>query len=283
MKEQHVPPILQEIAEDNVPKTVDVWPAIHARIMETGTAEHSRQTGLRIGTGRILIGVCVVIFLLAMGLPIAVLAAQGKIGFFGVTLVHDKPGTSPGITLSLPTPTPAPSNVRKGDVYCPDCRTSPVPVQLLSVTEAQTFVPFLIRVPTWLPDTFMPVRASIPRTASNKTDGPASVNMGFEHRPDVHGWISLDEIQGEQTGPYGIEARQAQQVKVNGHSAVFARGKWQTDPKTGHLPANQPSQWDDMANAGILAWAVDGITYVLRFEGVDLTRETMIRIAESIH
>lgn len=260
---------LQEIAGDHVPATLDLWPRVAARL-----EGRQRPPASLLGSRRVRLAVCAVICALIVGVPIA---AQGTGGFFGVTLIDRRTGTAQNAPLAFPTPTPA---MPRPSVYCPDCTTSPVSVQPLTVAEAQQRVPFPIRMPAWLPAGFG--NAVVYRAVAGSAAGPATVTIGFSPVTDGRGTISLDEIQGTQRELYGIDSAQAQAATVNGHPAIYAHGTWQKDPATGHIPTDRPSQWDAAADAGILAWAADGVTYVLRCEGTGLDREMMIRIAESI-
>jgi hypothetical protein len=77
---------------------------------------------------------------------------------------------------------------------------------------------------------------------------------------------------GSAAGGYAVPAAAVQQVRVGGQPAVYARGSW-----------DKSGNWNGDANAELLSWEKDGLAYVLSASGLDLSREDMIRIAESLH
>ena len=53
--------------------------------------------------------------------------------------------------------------------------------------------------------------------------------------------------------------------------AAYAKGGWRS-----------PGAWDETIDLQYLSWEADGMSYVLHDNGVGLSRETLIRIAESL-
>jgi hypothetical protein len=58
---------------------------------------------------------------------------------------------------------------------------------------------------------------------------------------------------------------------VHGRPAIYARGG-----------NGDRGGWDATVDAGLLSWHDDGFTYVLQFSGLGLSRDELIRIAESV-
>jgi hypothetical protein len=76
---------------------------------------------------------------------------------------------------------------------------------------------------------------------------------------------------GAQVGGYVLPSSAAQDVRVNGHTAVYAQGSW-----------DEFQRWNRRADAALLSWDENAFTYVLSFSGLGLSRDDVIRIAESL-
>ena len=70
-------------------------------------------------------------------------------------------------------------------------------------------------------------------------------------------------------GGFLIDASKVENVSVNGVGAVFAKGSW-----------NAQHEWQDDAKSAYLSSQQDGVQYAMN--AVNLTKEEMLRIAESI-
>jgi hypothetical protein len=76
---------------------------------------------------------------------------------------------------------------------------------------------------------------------------------------------------GARVGGYVLPSSAAQNVRVNGHAAVYAHGSW-----------DEFRRWNGTADAALLSWEENGFTYVLSFSGLGLSRDDVIRIAASL-
>lgn len=194
---------------------------------------------------------------------VGVVAAQGQSGDrrqqAGVILVDPT-------ALAAPTPIAAASQPRPVPVG------QPQPLARIPLAEAQLRVPFPIRLPTALPAGLV-LRGVIvaPGPSANGVPGLAQVDVGYgaADRPDAG--LHILETLGTAQGGYAVDATQAQQLIVDGHPAVYAPGAWR-----------KGGGWDAGADSAILSWQADGMTYVLQYAGLGLTREDLARIAASV-
>jgi len=147
-------------------------------------------------------------------------------------------------------------------------------VQLLAripLAEAQPRVPFPIRLPTALPAGLVLRGVVVAPAPPDGASAPPQVDVGYgaADRPDAG--LHIQETLGTAQGGYAVDATQAQQLIVDGHPAVYAPGAWRKE-----------GDWDTGADSAILSWRADGMTYVLQYAGLGLTREDLARIAASV-
>jgi hypothetical protein len=166
----------------------------------------------------------------------------------------------------------------------------------LSVEELRRRAPFPICVPTWLPDglqvvggnvlgTDQVVRISFDpgRTGGNSGVEGASGNGSDQPRPSAivrfaraHNSAAgggIHQMPGAERGRYTVPLDQAKNVQVHGRPAVFAAGAWEM--------TENGTRWNPGLAAGLLSWSGDGVANALTFSGLSLSREEVIRIAES--
>jgi hypothetical protein len=164
---------------------------------------------------------------------------------------------------TAPTPVPAEGNI-------PNQAPAQLTPQKLSLAEAQQQVPFPIRLPTWLPNslTFAGITVgtggfgcSTPEECATAKP-PVWVSAGYHHSDDDAAYLAIEatEITSTSGGGYVVSASEAENVVVNGQSAVYIRGTYRS----------------------MLSWKQDSLTYVVITENLNLSREDMIRIAESL-
>lgn len=193
---------------------------------------------------------------------VGVVAAQGHTGDrrqqAGVILVDPT-------AMAVPMPTAAAS------------QPHPVPVgqpQLLArlpLAEAQPRVPFPIRLPAQLPPGLVLRGVVVAPAPPDGATAPSQVDVGYgaADRPDAG--LHIQETLGAARGGYAVDATQAQQIVIDGQPAVYAPGAWR-----------KGGGWDAGADSAILSWQADGITYVLQYAGLGLTRDDLIGIAASV-
>ncbi len=204
-------------------------------------------------------GAAVVLALALVG----VVAAQGHTGDrrqqAGIVLVDPTAMAAPRPTAAAAQPHPVPVG-------------QPQPLARIPVAEAQQRVPFPIRLPAQLPAGLI-LRGVIvaPGPSADGVPGPPQVDVGYgaADRPDAG--LHIQETLGTVQGGYVVDATKAQQIVIAGHPAVYAPGAWQ-----------KGGDWDAGADSAILSWQADGMTYVLQYAGLGLTREGLASIATSV-
>ena len=68
-----------------------------------------------------------------------------------------------------------------------------------------------------------------------------------------------------------MPADRAEPAVVGQRPATYVRGAWRHD-----------DTWDAALDSAILSWEAEGITYVIQFSGLGLSRNDLVRIAESL-
>jgi hypothetical protein len=175
----------------------------------------------------------------------------GAVQRFGTVLID------PGQLFRKET-APPPNNLRAPVASSPRLMTPS-----LSLAEAQRLVDFAIRTPSWLPP------GVVFRGALVGPDGSVVVSYRAANDPSKGLFIQMQR--GAQVGGYVLPSSAAQDVRVNGHTAVYAQGSW-----------DEFQRWNGRADAALLSWDENAFTYVLSFSGLGLSRDDVIRIAESL-
>ncbi len=255
MRDQFVRQLLEETASEAVPESMNLWPALSSRI-EAAHARRNRRWPSR--RRLVLVGLAVVVLALSLVAATPAGAAVGRaflpsgmLQRFGMVLV--RPTLVPSHTPAAGRPQAEPKA---------DAPSGPL-TPSLTLEEAQQQVSFLIRTPAWLPGDV------VYRGALVAPDGTVVVSYRGVDDPSKGMFIQMQ--QGAAAGGYAVPSSAAQQVRVGGHAAVYARGSW-----------DRSGNWNRKADAGLLSWQQDGMTYVLSSSGLGLSRNDMIRIAESL-
>jgi hypothetical protein len=175
----------------------------------------------------------------------------GAVQRFGTVLIH------PGQLFRNETAAP-PNNLRAPVASSPRLMTPS-----LSMAEAQRLVDFPIRTPSWLPS------GVVFRGTLVGPDG--SVVVSYRAANDPSKGLGIQMQRGARVGGYVLPSSAAQNVRVNGHAAVYAHGSW-----------DEFRRWNGTADAALLSWEENGFTYVLSFSGLGLSRDDVIRIAASL-
>lgn len=124
-------------------------------------------------------------------------------------------------------------------------------------------IPFDILQPAWFPDGLI-----LPYTSPDVTDLPRSI--GIVHSSPDGGTIRFETIQGLQENDSAYPETAIQQVTVNGQPGVCVKGAW-----------NTVGQWQPDADAGLLAWNASNLSYQIRYTGLTLSCEDLLRMAGS--
>lgn len=272
MSEERLSHRLREIAEQEVPGDLDLWRAIRAEIGEVPSPQPRRSVLTRFAprswTFRswtpVLATLSLTILVVVFGL-LSVPSAQGRIDGmlrrFGLTLV-----SSTSVMPSAP---------QWRDQIDEQLLANGVLISMPSIEEAQRRVPFPIYLPRSLPDDLTMIDIYI---ITSPPSGPrrSISTVGVTYRDNVGRTVFIRETLGVSEGS-GVPESEVQDARVNGRSALYAQGGWQPDGDAG------PSlHWDGTMDRKLLSWESGGITYMVDAYGLDLSREDMIRIAESI-
>lgn len=269
MKEQHITPILHELAEQEVPGNLDLWPAIRTQVESGRRMQRRPAAKLRL---KVAIGLAV-LALASIGLLASVPSTQAAIVHmlqrFGLVLIDPsamRPATSAKVE---PTVQPAPP---------------------LTLAEAQLQAPFSIRIPTWLPEGLALVgayvnidngltagRAGKPladvtviyhRTSEPQATTPGEMLLIITSRPNPAGFV--------------VPNSRGQEAVIHGQTGIYTHGGWRDDGQGDPGTALGNLRWDDALDEARLSWGEDGLTYTLQAVGLGLSREDMVRIAESL-
>lgn len=264
--ERHIAAALAEQAERGVPATAGVRAAFEERLAARDRQAIRAARGRFAGLRRAFIvagGLVLALVLLAAVPPVRAALNAGRELRFGLVLLDPQappPTAAPAPTVALSAASGGPLAVPKpctpGAVVVP-CRRDKV-----SIAEAQRQAAFPLRLPTWLPDGLQAADAFV------SPSGGVSI---FLRRSGSMSAVQFEQVQAPAGGGYGVAASRVEQVRVAGRPAAYAKGGWRG-----------PGVWDETIDLQYLSWEADGMSYVLHDNGVDLSREELIRIAESV-
>lgn len=159
-------------------------------------------------------------------------------------LSHPPPSPPPGVARPQPGP---------GRMMTPD----------LTLEEAQQQAPHHIPVPAWLPPGVV-FRGALVSPAQD-------VVVSYRSADDLMKGMGLQIKPGSPGGGYAFPASAAEDTQVDGQPAVYVHGTWHPN-----------QQWDATADAGTLSWQQRGFTYLLFSSGLGLSRDDLVRIAQSL-
>ncbi len=270
MKEQRITPILHELAEQEIPADLDLWPAIRTQV-ESGRRMQRRP----VAKLRLKVAVSLAVLALAsIGLLASIPSAQAAIvrtlQRFGLVLIDPsamRPATSVKVEPTRQPPQP------------------------LTLAEAQLRAPFPIRVPTWLPEglTFAGAEVNVDTVSTPGPDGepPAEVSLVYHRASQSQISASTEMLQllilfGPNPAGFVVPNSRGQEAVINGQAGVYAHGGWRDDGQGDPQTALGDLRWDDALDEAWLSWGEDGLTYTLQAVGLGLGREDMVRIAESL-
>ncbi|HVX31336.1 MAG TPA: hypothetical protein VHA53_12725 [Nitrolancea sp.] len=243
--------LLDEIASATVPATVDLWPAIARRV--NAGQPRSKTAFARARVWRLGVAVAAVLLSVVVITPVRQSIAD-TIQHFGIVETS---------RTRLPQETRAPGFAATAVA---------VELPLLSLEEAQQQVNYPIPIPTWIPP------GTHLRGAFVSGDGSVSLSYvpnGWTGQSSQGGFgIGIRQGASAGLGGYEIPSSAIQHVTVNGSPAIYAHGAWDAPPN---------SIWHDDADAAMLSWSADGFVYTLSQGELGLSRDDLIRIAESVH
>ncbi|CCF82703.1 hypothetical protein [Nitrolancea hollandica] len=272
MSDEQLAHHLREIAEQEVPGDLDLWRAIRAEISEVPSPRPRRSVLARFvprfemirSRTPVLAALSLTVLAVVFGL-MSVPSAHGRIDGmlrrFGLALV-----SSTSVVPSAP---------QWRDQIDEQLLANGVLISMPSIEEAQRRVPFPIYLPSSLPDGLAMTDIYI---LTSPPSGPrrSISTAGITYRDGDGRTVFIRETLGASEGS-GVPESEVQDARVNGRAALYAQGGWKSEGNAG--PA---LQWDGTMDRKLLSWENGGITYVVDAYGLDLSREDMLRIAESI-
>jgi hypothetical protein len=151
--------------------------------------------------------------------------------------------------------------------YPGDGETSLAPEEILSLSAAQTVLPFSFHLPTWAPEGFMRSEmVKITRFSAQYT--PVSITW---QEKQTEGQISRIELLVGQAGmKFAIGPDSIETVYIHEQPAALVRGAWNADTQ----------QWDKDGSGVTLMWAKNEVTYQLSAHRI--STQDLTRMAESI-
>ena len=254
MREEALGHKLREIAREEVPAGADLWPAIVVQVEGKGLgrphryASRSRLLALSAAT------LALALFFAATG-PAAMAKVSDMMQRFGMVLLS--PDAARQLTQPTLTPSGGWSQPQQTEAIAPRAVDRPI-------EEVQRQVDFQIRTPTWLPD------GVVFRGAMASSDGQGAV-VSYRGVHDPNSGIGVQMRRGRLVSGYGVPSSATQEVQVHGEPAIYAQGAWTKD-----------GTWNERADAGMLSWEDRGFTYYVSSSGLGLSREDLVRIAESL-
>lgn len=267
---KNIPPhwILREIAERRAPRSsINLWSQIEMR-PESSRKERRLKIVARRYTSAYILAAAVIILLAAITAAVPQARASIK-------EVFDRMG------MELVQPDPGPQGAVAG---VESIRVTPPPS--LTLEEIQEQFPYILLSPAWLPGNLALSHAGLSWSLSEENPGGSPcarlVYREVETPTDDQRYLSFQVSPGECGGPFLLPVTREQAVVVNGVSGSFVQGGWRSDGKGDPETTYAHLQWDDSLGDAYLAWRQEGLNYFVAAFNLGLTREEMIRIAESI-
>jgi hypothetical protein len=136
-------------------------------------------------------------------------------------------------------------------------------IPVVTLNQAQEQVSFTIPQPAWLPDGLA--------LKGSHVNPPNWAQVFYARADGKDGGLGLEATRGARQGPYAFPNNARQTATVSGQPALYVHGAW-----------TARGEWSDQADAGTLEWSAGGFSYHLSYSGLGLTRDELVRIAESV-
>jgi hypothetical protein len=260
--------ILREIAERRAPRSgIDLWPQIEMRPESSLKERRLKIVAQRYRSAYILAAAALILMAaITIAVPQARASIKEVFQRMGMEFVQPDPGPQ-GAVASVES-----------------IRGTPPPSMTLE--EIQELFPYMLLAPAWLPGDLALSHAGISWSLSeeNPTGSPC-VRLAYreaETPTDDQRYLSFQVSPGECGGPFLLPVTKEQAVEVNGVPGSFVQGGWRSDGKGDPETTYAHLQWDDSLGDAYLAWRQEGLNYFIAAFNLGLTREDMIRVAESI-
>jgi hypothetical protein len=268
-KEQELRRQLWVLGQQRIADDIDLWPAIRDQIHQSAKHKRAMQKRLRLGLLSLLGLLILAIALLAVS-PQARAAAQ-QFQRFALILIGAQPVQNPIMQASSPPNGPTPAATEKH--ILPN----------MSQAEIQSRLPFALPVPGWLPAGLIYQGGLVVEEPSGKACDQANcgtstpiydIVLTYGWEDPSKGWLNLQTWSGQPSGGYVFPQSAEQSVQVNGRAATYVLQTWEADPQAGQMTpgGSQALSWQDQ----------NGFTYLLMTSSLELSRQDMIDIAESV-
>jgi hypothetical protein len=268
-KEQELRRQLGELGQQRIADDIDLWPAIRHQILRSATRKRARQRQLRLGLLSLLGLLTLATALLAVS-PQARAAVQ-QFQKFAMILIGAQPVQNLDTQAASPHNGPTPAAAEKRILLN------------MSQTEIQSRLPFALPIPSWLPEGLTYQGGSVAEDPSGKACAQAICSTSTPIYDIVlsYGWanpaksgLNLQIWSGQPGGGYVFPQSAEQTVQVNRRSATYILQTWEADPQASQMTPGglQALYWQDQ----------NGYTYLLMTGNLELSRQDMIRIAESV-
>lgn len=153
------------------------------------------------------------------------------------------------------------NGIRAEQKAAPRAEVKEIPA--ISLAEAQKQVSFQIPQPGWLPEGLTLKGAHV--------NPPNWANVFYGRADGKEGGLGIEVAQGTGQTGYVFPDSAKQPVTVNGQPAIYIHGAW-----------NGQGQWNDNEDAAALEWSANGFAFHLSCSGLGLSRDDVVRIAESL-
>jgi hypothetical protein len=268
-KEQELRRQLGALGQQRIADDIDLWPAIRNRIQQSAASERTRHRRLRFGL-LLPLGLLILAAALLAVSPQARAAVQ-QYQKFAMILMGAQPVQDLDTQAPSPQNGPTPASTEKRILLN------------MSQAEIQSRLPFALPVPGWLPEGLTYQGGSVAEDPSGKacvqaicsTSTPIyDIVLSYGWGDPSKGGMNLQIWWGQPSGGYVFPQSAEQSVQVNGRAATYVLQTWSADPQAGHMNTggSQALSWQDQ----------NGFTYLLTTGNLELTRQDLIRIAESI-
>jgi hypothetical protein len=268
-KEQELRRHLLALGQQRIANDIDLWPAVRNRIQQSATHERARRRLLRFSLLSLL-GLLILTATLFMISPQARAAVQ-QFQKFALILIGSQPAQSPDVQPSPQQNGSTPAVTEK--------RILPN----MSRAEIQSKLPFLLPLPGWLPEGLIYQGGLVVEDSSGRSCVQAvcstttpiyDIALSYGWTNPAKGGLNFQIWSGQPSGGYVFPQSAEQTVQVNGRAATYVLQTWEADPQVGQMTPGglQALSWQDQ----------NGFTYLLMTGNLELTRQDMIHIAESV-
>lgn len=239
---------LEQIAQQGIPRDVNLWPSVQTRLSRRQPRKflprltyNARMKLLPRAAGALLALAAVI--LLTPATQAELMKLLDTIGGITFQVTDEYPGGDGPVTI--------------------------IPTQYISLDEALEKYPF--DLPTWTPEGFT-LNQEVGLTFWPKPEESISIFLNWEQNGVNQLFLSIHSNTGEIVGPDSIET-----LDIEGREAALLRGGWNYNTK-----AWDPNLPGTSRPGMTILWAQEDLAYRLSTYGDDISVETLIQIVASM-